>query len=229
VPDDATRFLPPRPGGVRPEPDRARAVAEQQFDLVAGGLAAQGVEFLAEVVAAAARLERYPVQYWLDDGEGRGDGAIRAHLRIGPGTSPKVPAQSARLLVALETGEAERLAPLLVPGGLVVLGTFAWPTLDAKLGRAGPYPDAPAVARRLQGHASRVITLDLARLAAEGAAPDPAPPVGEAVVALGAMTALTNLIDRESVVRVIRERAGAGADAAVEACLAGYRAVAGHE
>jgi Pyruvate/2-oxoacid:ferredoxin oxidoreductase gamma subunit len=226
VADDETRTLPTR--GVRPDPGRARPVAERQFDIVVAGLASQEVPLLAEVLAGAARLERYPIQYWLDQAESRQQGGVRAHVRVGPGTSPKVPAGQARLVVGLETGEAERALEYLAPGGTALLGTFAWPTLDAKLGRRG-YPDARALAASLDGVARRVVVLDLARVAAEGAAPEPAPPGGEAVAAVGALTALTNLLDRESVVRVLRQRAGPSADVAVEVCLAGYRAVAGSE
>jgi Pyruvate/2-oxoacid:ferredoxin oxidoreductase gamma subunit len=227
VADDETRSLPAR-GGVRPDPARARSVAERQFDIVAGGLPNQDVPLFAEVVAAAARLERYPVQYWLDQAEARLQGGVRAHVRVGQATSPKVPVGEARLLVALETGEGQRLLPYLARGGTALLSTYAWPTLDAKLGRRA-YPDAKALAASLEGLAERVVVLDLARLAAEGAAPEPAPPGGEALAALGALTAVSNLLDRESVVRALRERMGAAADVAVEVCLAGYRAVAGHE
>lgn len=224
---DATRLLP---RGPRPEVTgaaRARLV-DQQFDLVAGGFATQGVALLVEVLAAAARLEGYAVQYWLDSSEVRISGGLRAHVRVGPAPSPKVSRGGARLLVGLETGEALRLAPFLAEGGLAVLATHAWPTLEAKLGRC-PYPDAAGLAGTLAPRAGRVATLDLARLAAEGAAPEPPPPGGEALAALGAVTALTTVVDRESVVRVLRERMGEQADAAVEVCLAGYRAVAGHE
>lgn len=226
--DDETRALPPRRPWIRADAPGARATAEMQFDLVVGGLSSQSVPLVAEVLAAAARLEGYPVQYWLDRSEGRLHGGIRAHVRIGPAPSPKVPRGGARLLVALETGEARRLAPYLAAGGMAVLPTHAWPTLEAKLGRTA-YPDAEALARDLGPVAKRVVTLDLARLAAEGSAPEPAPEGAEALVALGAITALTHVVDRESVVQVVRERLGEQADVAVEACMAGYRAVAGHE
>ncbi len=215
-----------QPAGARPAP-RPRG-GPQQFDVVAGGLAAQGVALLAEVLAAAARLEGYPVQYWLDSAEARLGGGVRVHLRLGPAPSPKVSRGAAQVLIGLETAEALRLAPFLADGGLAVVSTHAWPTLDAKLGRR-PYPDAAAVAAALAGRAGRVATLDLARIAVEGAAPEAPPRGGEALAALGALTALWPGVDRESVVRVLRDRMGAEADAAVEVCLAGYRAVAGDE
>lgn len=224
--DDGTRLL----AGGRRE-DRfgdQQQTAGQQFDLVVGGLATQGVALLVEVLAAAARLEGYPVQYWLDTSEARLGGGVRAHLRVGPAPSPKVAGGTARLLVGLETGEALRLIPFLGDGGLAVVATHAWPTLDAKLGRR-PYPDAAGLARALAPRAKRVVTLDLARLAAEGAAPEPPPREGEALAALGAITALTTVVDRESIVRVLRERMAEQANLAIEACLAGYRAVAGDE
>lgn len=225
--EDATRLLSPR-RGARTCEARVRALADTQFDLVVGGLATQHVTLLAEVLAAAARLEGYAVQYWVDQAEGRQHGGVRAHIRVGPAPSPKVARGGARLLVALETGEAERLRPYLAPGGAAVVSTFAWPTIDAKLGRVS-YPDAAAVVKALEPTAGRALALDLARLAAEGAAPEPAPRGGEALAALGAITALTHVVDRESVVRMIRERFAEEADAAVEACLAGHRAVAGEE
>jgi Pyruvate/2-oxoacid:ferredoxin oxidoreductase gamma subunit len=236
VADDATQFLTGghREGDHREGDRRGDRVADrqrlagQQFDLVAGGLATQGVALLVEVLAEAARLEGYPVQYWLDTSEARLGGGIRAHLRVGPAPSPKIGCGTARLLVGLETGETLRLLPFLADGGLAVVATFAWPTLDAKLGQRS-YPDAAGLARALAPRAKRVATLDLARLAAEGAAPEPPPREGEALAALGAVTALTTVVDRESVVRVLRERMAGQADAAVEACLAGYRAVAGDE
>lgn len=226
--DDETKALPPRRPWERPAPASARAAADLQCDLVVGGLASQKVPLLAEVLAAAARLEGYPVQYWLDQSEARLHGGVRAHVRIGPAASPKVARGGARLLVGLETGEAQRLASYLAPGGLAIVPTHAWPTLDAKLGRTR-YPDAETLVRELSAVAKHVVTLDLARLGAEGAAPEPAPPAAEVLVALGAVTALTHVVDRESVVRAVRERMGEGADVAVEACLAGYRAVAGEE
>lgn len=206
----------------------SQRVGPQQFDVVAGGLVTQGVPLLAGVLAAAARLEGYPVQYWLDSAEARLGGGLRVHIRLGPAPSPKVSRGTAQLLIGLETAEALRLAPFLADGGLAVISTHAWPTLDAKLGRR-PYPDAAAVAAALAGRARRVVTLELARLAVEGAAPEAPPSGGEALAALGAVTALWPAVDRESVVRVLRDRLGAEADPAVEACLAGYRAVAGDE
>ncbi|HEY8369048.1 MAG TPA: 2-oxoacid:acceptor oxidoreductase family protein [Thermodesulfobacteriota bacterium] len=225
--DDETRALPPRRPWERPAPAAARA-ADPQWDLVVGGLASQHVPLLAEVVAAAARLEGYTVQYWLDLSEARLHGGVRAHVRVGPAASPKVPRGCASLLVGLETGEARRLARYLAPGGAAIVPVHAWPTLDAKLGRSR-YPDAERLAQELSALAKRVVTLDLARLGAEGAAPEPPPPGAEALVALGAITALTHVVDRESVVRAVRDRMGKAADVAVEACLAGYRAVAGDE
>ncbi len=225
---DETKALPPRRPWERPEPPGARAAAELQCDVVIGGLASQQVPLVAEVLAAAAQLEGYPVQYWVDQSEGWLHGGVRAHLRIGPASSPKVPLAGAQLLVGLETGETRRLVPFLAPRGFALVPTRAWPTLDAKLGRVR-YPDAEGLARDLAPVAKRVVTLDLVRLGAEGAAPEPAPRGAEALVALGAVTALTHVLDRESVIRVVRERMGAGADVAVEACMAGYRAVAGEE
>lgn len=226
--DDETRALPPRRPWVRPDAAGARATTDLQCDVVIGGLASQSVALVAEVLAAAARLEGYLVQYWLDQSEARMHGGVRAHLRIGPAPSPKVSLGGARILVGLETGEAHRLVPYLAAGGVALVSARAWPTLDAKLGRVR-YPDAEGLAEALAPVAKRVVTLDLARLAAEGAAPEPAPPAAEALVALGAITALTPVLDQESVVRVVRERMGETADVAVEVCLAGYRAVAGEE
>ncbi|RMG97230.1 MAG: indolepyruvate oxidoreductase [Candidatus Dadabacteria bacterium] len=191
------------------------------LDLVAAGVGGQGVVTLGRILAAAALREGYDARMLGQSGLSQVGAPVMVHVRIGTpaGPSPKIPRGRAHVVIGLERLEALSLAPYLGPGGIALLSEEEVRPYEARF-RRDRYPDRAAVEAAFGD--ARVLWVPALELALRHGSPAYVAPV-----MLGALAAVSRVVDRDQLVLALRDERPAEADAEVEAFFAGYEFVAG--
>ncbi|MBI5016489.1 MAG: 2-oxoacid:acceptor oxidoreductase family protein [Deltaproteobacteria bacterium] len=193
-----------------------------RLDLVVAGVGGQGVLTFASVLTKAAVREGYDAHYLMLAGLAQLGSPVRAHVRLGlpAGTSPKISKARAQLVVGLERLEALRVAPFLAPAGRALLATDAVLPYEARF-RKGRYPTQLEVEEAFAGREVLwVPTHDLAGQHGTSAL--------ASAVMLGALAAITPVVERENLIVALREELPHLADVEVEAFFEGYGFVTGN-
>ncbi len=194
-----------------------------RLNLVIAGVGGQGVVTLASVLVRAAVVEGYDARFLAQSGLSQIGAPVFAHVRVGSpaGPSPKVPRGEAHVAIGLERLEALRLAPYLRPGGTALLSDEAVRPYEARF-TPGRYPGRDDVEQAFPGARIRWIP-------AWDIALRHGPPALVCAVMLGALAGVSSMVERDNLVRSLREAKPALADAEVEAFFDGFEAVTGRE
>lgn len=194
-----------------------------RLDVVAAGCAGQGVTSLSHVLARAAMAEGFEVSYMAHSGVSQLEGPVMAHVRIGTpaGPSPKVRLKGADAVVALDHLEALRASPWLKPGGIALVDDEGYQPVAAR-GDEGAYPTIASVREALDD--AELHFIPATKVARE---------MGSAALAgsvmLGALNALRPTVERDDLVRTLRESFPKLADENVEAFFTGYKLISGQD
>ncbi len=194
-----------------------------KFDLIVCGAAGQGIITLSRIILRAAVSEGFDAKMVSFFGIAKTEGPVVTHVRIGnpSGPSPKIPAGKADAIIAMDRLEAVRHERFLRPGGLVVVDETGAPPVNARFGGLG-YPSVDHVKETFAD--ARVIWVP-ATLSATALGDSR---MGGAVL-LGAMAALTQTLDRDSLVMSVRTELPAKADSEAEAFFKGISFITGKD
>jgi indolepyruvate ferredoxin oxidoreductase beta subunit len=199
-----------------------------QYNILLAGVGGQGLMLLSQVMGDACTQSSVNVVVGAQHGLAQRSGSISAHIRIGDAYSPLIPYGTADLIIAMEATEALRYIEFLKQGGIVVMNSrIMHPPLETapivkNRQEKRMYITLEQIEEQLGKIADKVITIDAEKVAAESGNPRT-----ENVVLLGAASALGGFplqADplKESVKRVVPERA---VDANLKAFDLGRKAV----
>ncbi|MHB8765998.1 MAG: 2-oxoacid:acceptor oxidoreductase family protein [Deferrisomatales bacterium] len=195
-----------------------------RLDVAAAGVGGQGLVTLVSVLVQAAVSEGYDAHSLVQSGLAQLGSPVLAHVRIGTpaaGPSPKIRRGGADLAVGLERLEALKLAPFLRPGATALLSAEAVRPYEARF-RRGVYPSPQDVEAAFAG--ARVVWVPAAELARRHG-----PPGLVSAVMLGALSGLNPAVERDLLVRGLRNARPDTAETQAEAFFEGYQFVTGRE
>src|SRR5438874_13274436 len=96
----------------------------QTTNIILLGIGGQGTLTLMEMLALAAEAADEEVRVLSRVSLARLGGSGMCHVRIGPSTSPAIPAGEADILLALEMSEVLRALPMAHRGALAFINTY---------------------------------------------------------------------------------------------------------
>lgn len=194
-----------------------------EYNIVAAGIGGQGIVLFSETLAKAMLRDGHNPSFYVHSGLAQLGGSVRSHIRSGDRICPKITRGCADLILSLEMAEILHAVPYLKKGGKALvsravripwhsaLNPSLYPTREALEGlfsRAGceaVFVPADEIARKV-GHIQAVN-----------------------LVMMGALVAVSGIVETESVVITIRQTFGKKADLNVEAFWKGYEFIKGQD
>jgi len=178
------------------------ATGLKDANIVIAGVGGQGSIVAAHLLANAGLRQGYDVRLAETFGAATRGGSVMAHVRFGEAWSPMIMEDQADVVVSMEPLEGLRVAvPYLKPGGVVLLNTRPWMSLDAAIGRA-TYPEVTDIVEGLNRLGASVLTLDATELALQAGNERTAN-----TVLLGGLCALGLLdLSEENMIAAMRDR-----------------------
>lgn len=194
-----------------------------EYNIVAAGIGGQGIVLFSETLARAMFREGNNPSFYVHSGLAQLGGSVRSHIRSGDRICPKITRGCADLILSLEMSEILHAVPYLKRGGRVLVSTAVrvpyHSTLDPSL-----YPTREALDGLFSRADSEAVFIPADAIARE---------VGHIqalnVVMMGALVAVSGIVETESVVYTIRETFGKKADLNVEAFWKGYEFIKGQD
>ncbi len=168
-----------------------------KFDLVIAGVGGQGNILASQVVAKCAMDAGYNVVNTETKGAAQRGGSVLSHVRIADGEifSPLVPAGQADVLLGFEPLEALRYIGLLSKKGTFIINTAPVPTILANM-KVDEYPSTEQIVAIIKEKG-----LDGHFLNATRAAKDLGNVLLTNVVMLGALTAVSNVLQPDVILK----------------------------
>ncbi len=194
-----------------------------EFNIVAAGIGGQGIVLFSEILAKAMLAEGSNPSFYVHSGLAQLGGSVSSHIRAGERTCPKITYGCADVILSLELAEILHAVPYLKRGGKVLISTSTrmpyhstmspdrYPTVETLtelFGEGGVTPlfiPADTIARE----AGHIQALNM--------------------VMLGALLAVSNIVDTESAVKTIHETIRQGTAINIEAFWKGYEFVSGKD
>ncbi len=97
--------------------------------MLIAGVGGQGIVLCSNILGAACIIEGLPVKGAEVHGMAQRGGSVEAHVRIGCIYGPRIPENSADVLIAMEPLEGARFSRYLKNGGAAIVNTFKIPLL----------------------------------------------------------------------------------------------------
>ncbi len=188
-----------------------------KLDLIIAGSAGQGVITMSGILTRAAVSEGYDAHYYSQSGIAQLEVPVTSHVRIGSptaGPSPKIPRGKADFIAAMDQLEAMRVCDYLVDGGTAIIDKTGSIPVGARSGRFH-YPTKEEVEKVFDGRS--IIWVPASEISRELGTP-----VLAGAVILGALSALSEIVERDNIVLSLRETMPTLADEEAEAFYAGF-------
>jgi indolepyruvate ferredoxin oxidoreductase beta subunit len=168
----------------------------KEYNILISSVGGQGGVTLARVISDAAMSQVLNLRVGETLGMAQRGGAVQSHIRLGDGVhGPLIPSGGADALLALEPGEAVRVAGYLGPGTRVIMNTTPTHPIPVMLGQA-TYPSLKEITGALDAIGCEVHAIDATRIAREAEAPR-----SLNVTVLGAYMALGEGVLKEDAVK----------------------------
>ena len=193
------------------------------FNVVAAGIGGQGIVFFSEVLAKAMLTEGQNPSFYVHSGLAQLGGSVSSHIRAGDRICPKITKGCADIILSLECAEILHAVPYLKRGGKALISTSTRMPYHSTM-VPERYPTVETIAEVFREGGVEPVFIPADVIARE---------VGNIqalnMVMLGALVAVSNIVDTESVVTTIRETMGKGADINVEGFWKGYEFISGKD
>ena len=194
-----------------------------EFNVVAAGIGGQGIVLFSEVIAKAMLMEGSNPSFYVHSGLAQLGGSVSSHIRAGDRICPKITHGCADVILSLEFAEILHAVPYLKAGGKVLISTSTQmpyhSTMDPDL-----YPTVETLTKLFREGGVEPVFIPADKIARE---------VGhiqvQNMVMLGALVAVSNIVDTESVVKTIRETIANGVEINVEGFWKGYEFISGKD
>ena len=194
-----------------------------EFNVVAAGIGGQGIVLFSEVLAKAMLAEGQNPSFYVHSGLAQLGGSVSSHIRAGDRICPKITHGCADVILSLELAEILHAVPFLKRDGKVLISTSIqmpyhstmnpdlYPTVETltELFREGGVKPVFIPADTIAREAGHIQALNM--------------------VMLGALVAVSNVVDTESAVKTIRETIENGVDINVEGFWKGYEFISGKD
>ena len=194
-----------------------------EFNVVAAGIGGQGIVLFSEILAKAMLAEGQNPSFYVHSGLAQLGGSVSSHIRAGDRICPKITHGCADVILSLELAEILHTVPFLKRDGKVLISTSIqmpyhstmnpdlYPTVETltELFREGGVKPVFIPADTIAREAGHIQALNM--------------------VMLGALVAVSNIVDTESAVKTIRETIENGVDINVEGFWKGYEFISGKD
>jgi indolepyruvate ferredoxin oxidoreductase beta subunit len=193
------------------------------FNLVAAGIGGQGIVLFSQILAKAMLAEGLNPSFYVHSGLAQLGGSVSSHIRAGDRICPKITHGCADIILSLELSEILHAVPYLKSDGKVLISTsIRMPYHSTLVPERYPIIDTLADLFREGGVEPVFVPADtIAREVGHIQALN--------MVMLGALVAVSDIVDTESAVKTIRETIGRGADINVEGFWKGYEFIKGQD
>lgn len=194
-----------------------------EFNIVAAGVGGQGIVLFSEVLARAMLAEGSNPSFYVHSGLAQLGGSVSSHIRAGDRICPKITHGCADVILSLELAEILHAVPFLKKDGKVLISTSTrkpyHSAMDPDL-----YPTVDTLTELFREGGVEPVFIPADEIARE---------VGSFqalnMVMLGALVAVSNIVDTESAVKTIRETFERVADLNVEGFWKGYEFISGQD
>ena len=194
-----------------------------EFNIVAAGIGGQGIVLFSETLAQAMLRDGLNPSFYAHSGLAQLGGSVRSHIRAGDRICPKISHGCADLILSLELAEILHAVPYLRKGGKALVSTAARMPYHSAMDPSR-YPTVDAIRELFEQAGVQPLFVPADRIARE---------VGHIqtlnVVMMGALVAVSGIVDTETVVMTIRDTFGKKADLNVEAFWKGYEFINGQD
>ena len=194
-----------------------------EFNVVAAGIGGQGIVLFSEILAKAMLSEGLNPSFYVHSGLAQLGGSVASHIRAGDRICPKITHGCADIILSLEFAEILHAVPYLKKDGKVLISKATrmpyhsamiperYPTMETltELFREGGVEPVFVPADTIAQEVGHIQALNM--------------------VMLGALVAVSNIVDTESVVKTIRETIEKGVDINVEGFWKGYEFISGKD
>jgi indolepyruvate ferredoxin oxidoreductase beta subunit len=194
-----------------------------EFNVVAAGIGGQGIVLFSEILAKAMLAEGQNPSFYVHSGLAQLGGSVSSHIRAGDRICPKITHGCADVILSLELAEILHAVPYLKSGGKVLVSLATRMPYHSTMD-PDQYPTVDTLAELFKGGGVKPIFIPADTIARE---------VGHIqslnMVMLGALVAVSNIVDTESAVKTIRETIEEGVDINVEGFWKGYEFISGKD
>jgi indolepyruvate ferredoxin oxidoreductase beta subunit len=192
------------------------------------GIGGQGTLTMMEILALAAEAAGEEVRVLSRVSLARLGGSGMCHVRLGPSSSPTIPAGEADILVALEQSEALRALPLARRGALAFISVYRRQPIAA--GVAGlHYPTQQEITHAMQEAGVSAFLIPESLQETSQSASELTATMEQAgdsrvnMLLLGVLAGYTRLLPRSNLEKAIAQRLPRFAEQNVRAFLNGWR------
>ena len=193
------------------------------FNVVAAGIGGQGIVLFSEILAKAMLLEGQNPSFYVHSGLAQLGGSVSSHIRTGERICPKITLGCADIILSLELSEILHAVSYLKKDGKVLISTSTRMPYHSTM-VPERYPTVETITDLFSEGGVEPVFIPADTIARE---------VGNIqalnMVMLGALVAVSNIVDTESVVTTIRETIEKGADINVEGFWKGYEFISGKD
>lgn len=194
-----------------------------EFNLVAAGIGGQGIVVFSEIIAKAMLAEGSNPSFYVHSGLAQLGGSVSSHIRAGDRICPKITHGCADVILSLELAEILHAVPYLKAGGKVLISTCTRMPYHSTL-KPDLYPTVESLTALFREGGVEPVFIPADKIARE---------VGHSqvqnMVMLGALVAVSNIVDTESVVKTIRDTIENGVEINVEGFWKGYEFISGKD
>jgi indolepyruvate ferredoxin oxidoreductase beta subunit len=193
------------------------------FNVVAAGIGGQGIVIFSEILAKSMLAEGLNPSFYVHSGLAQLGGSVSSHIRAGDRICPKITHGCADIILSMECAEILHAVPYLKRGGKALISQATRMPYHSTM-EPDRYPTEEAITELFREGGVEPVFIPADRIARE---------VGHIqalnMVMLGALVAVSNIVDTESAVRTIRETMERGADINVEGFWKGYEFISGKD
>jgi indolepyruvate ferredoxin oxidoreductase beta subunit len=194
-----------------------------EFNVVAAGIGGQGIVLFSEILAKAMLAEGQNPSFYVHSGLAQLGGSVSSHIRAGDRICPKITHGCADVILSLELAEILHAVPYLKSDGKVLVSQATRRPYHSTMD-PDQYPTVDTLTELFKGGGVKPIFIPADTIARE---------VGHIqslnMVMLGALVAVSNIVDTESAVKTIRETIEEGVDINVEGFWKGYEFISGKD
>jgi len=193
------------------------------FNVVAAGIGGQGIVLFSEILAKSMLVEGQNPSFYVHSGLAQLGGSVSSHIRSGDRICPKITHGCADVILSLECAEILHAVPFLKKDGKVLVSTLTRMPYHSTM-IPERYPTVETLTDLFREGGVEPVFIPADKIARE---------VGHIqalnMVMLGALVAVSNVVDTESAVKTIRETIEKGADINVEGFWKGYEFISGKD
>lgn len=194
-----------------------------EFNAVVAGVGGQGIVLFSEILAKAMLREGMNPSFYVHSGLAQLGGSVRSHIRSGSRICPKISSGCADYILSMEMAEILHTLPYLKHDGTALISEAVRLPYHSCMDPSR-YPKKERIEGLFSGTSASVVFIPAEEIARQ---------VGHVqsmnIVMLGALVAVSSIVETESVVGTIREAVGKGEDLNVEAFWKGYQFISGQD